>query len=216
MNRRKLLLDMHRSMLASLGPSHWWPGDTPFEVAVGAVLTQNTNWKNVERAIANVKAKGPFTAEALLAMPQADLEQCLRPAGYFRLKTKRLRNFLEFLETAAGLEIEALAGRDLPSLRGQLLAIKGIGPETADSILLYALGYPVFVIDAYTFRILSRHALVPEEASYDELQALFMDALPLEPALFNEYHALLVRVAKGWCAKGSPRCADCPLKPFLP
>jgi endonuclease-3 related protein len=214
--RRDRLLAMYRAMLAGLGPSRWWPGDTPFEVAVGAVLTQNTNWTNVERAIANLKAAGPFTCEALLAMPVPELEERLRPAGYFRLKTRRLRNFLEFLRDAAGHRIEALAERDLPSLREALLAVKGVGPETADSILLYALGRPVFVIDAYTFRILSRHGLVPEEAGYHELQDLFMDVLPSDAALFNEYHALLVRVAKAWCAKAAPRCAGCPLNPFLP
>lgn len=216
MKRLNLLLNIHHAMLATLGPSNWWPGETPFEVAVGAILTQNTNWGNVEKAIANLKNEGALEPKTLYRLPRERLEECLRPAGYFRLKATRLRNFLEFLKDEAGLSMEALVGRDLPGLRERLLAVKGIGPETADSILLYALDAPVFVIDAYTQRIFSRHGLLPEDSDYHEIQSLFMDALPRDAALFNEYHALIVRTAKQWCVKKTPRCdGGCPLAPFL-
>lgn len=214
-NRLNRLLNLYHAMLATLGPSNWWPGDTPFEVAVGAILTQNTNWGNVEKAIANLKREAALEPRALYRLPQDRLEECLRPAGYFRLKSVRLRHFLEFLKQEAGLSMEALADRDHRDLRPKLLAVKGIGPETADSILLYALNAPTFVVDTYTHRIFSRHGLVPEECDYHELQALFMDVLPEDAALFNEYHALIVRTAKSWCAKKTPRCGGCPLQPFL-
>ncbi|MCM0754328.1 endonuclease III domain-containing protein [Desulfovibrio aminophilus] len=203
-------------MLAALGPSNWWPGETPFEVAVGAILTQNTNWVNVEKAIANLKNEGALEPKALSRLSQERLEECLRPAGYFRLKAVRLRNFLDFLKREAGLSMEALAQREHAGLRERLLTVKGIGPETADSILLYALNAPVFVVDAYTQRIFSRHGLIPEESCYHDIQALFMDALPRDVALYNEYHALIVRTAKQWCVKKTPRCeGGCPLASFL-
>lgn len=215
MKRRNLLLNMQHAMLAALGPSQWWPGDTPFEVAVGAILTQNTNWGNVEKAIANLKREKALEPKALARLPRERLEECLRPAGYFRLKAQRLTHFLDFLKAEAGLSMEALAKREPGALREKLLGVKGIGPETADSILLYAVGAPVFVVDAYTQRICSRHGLIPEETGYHELQSLFMDALPRDTALYNEYHALIVRTAKQWCLKKAPRCQGCPLEPFL-
>lgn len=169
----------------------------------------------MEKAIANLKRENALEPKALARLPQERLEECLRPAGYFRLKAQRLIHFLDFLKAEAGLSMEALARRDPAVLRGKLLAVKGIGPETADSILLYALGAPVFVVDAYTQRIFSRHGLSPEETDYHELQALFMDALPRDTALYNEYHALIVRTAKQWCLKKTPHCQGCPLEPFL-
>lgn len=215
MNRRSLLYAMYDAMLEALGPSHWWPGETPFEVAVGAILTQNTNWGNAARAIANLRAAGALTPAALAALPDSRLAELIRPAGYFRLKAARLKNFLRFLRDEAGLSMAALDGKNLVSLRPKLLEVKGVGPETADSILLYALGLPSFVADAYTRRILSRHGMLPDDAGYDEMRDLFLGALDSDSALFNEYHALLVRVGKDFCRPKAPRCAACPLAPFL-
>lgn len=216
MRRQLLFLKMFHAMLDALGPSRWWPAETPFEVAVGAVLTQNTNWGNVAKAMTALKAAGPFTARGLLTLPEAELAERIRPAGYFRLKAKRLRNLLSMLVVEADGDITKLAGRDLDTVRGLFLSVSGVGPETADSILLYALGYPSFVVDAYTARICQRHALAPEDADYHALRELFMDALPEDVALYNELHALLVRVGNGWCRPRAPKCETCPLAPFLP
>ena len=215
MNRQSLLMNLFQAMLDTLGPSRWWPGDTPFEVAVGAVLTQTASWANVEMAIANLKTAGVFEPKLLHDLPDARLAELIRPSGYFRLKAGRLKNLLGFLKAECGYDITALAGRDLPGMREKFLTVRGIGPETADSILLYALDYPTFVVDAYTRRLLTRHGLIPEEAAYDEMREFFMDVLDPDPRLFNEYHALIVRTGKTWCKKASGRCADCPLKRFL-
>jgi endonuclease-3 related protein len=214
MKRGPRLLALHRAMLEALGPSHWWPGESPFEVMVGAILTQNTSWANVAKAIATLRAADLLDPERLDAVPVDELAELIRPAGYFRLKAGRLKHFLGFLRES-GYDLPALAARDTAALREDLLAVTGIGPETADSILLYALGHPVFVVDAYTRRIASRHGLVPEDIDYHELQSFFADALPPDAALFNEYHALLVRVGHGYCRKSKPDCAACPLQPFL-
>lgn len=203
-------------MLEALGPSGWWPADSAFEMAVGAILTQNTNWANVARAIDNLKAAGRFSAEALYALPVEELAELIRPAGYFRVKAARLRNLLALIVHELGGDITALADGGLDAARERLLAVKGVGPETADSILLYGLSLPSFVVDAYTARICNRHALAPEDAGYEELRELFMDALPEDTALYNEFHALLVRVGNGWCRPRAPRCDSCPLGPFLP
>jgi endonuclease-3 related protein len=213
---------MHAAMLAALGPSHWWPGDSPFEIAVGAVLTQNTNWGNVERAIANLKTADVLNPAAMLALEEGRLAELIRPAGYFNVKARRLRNFLTLLEAEAeaaeadlsATDLAMLVGQAPDELRDKLLAVKGIGPETADSILCYALDLPYFVVDAYTARLAGRHGLTPEDVSYDELQETFADAL--DPADYNEGHALIVRIGKGWCRPKNPRCATCPLEPFLP
>lgn len=206
---------LYDAMLASLGPSHWWPGDTPFEVAVGAVLTQNTNWKNVEKAIANIKAADCLEPHKLYDLDVETLAELIRPAGYYNIKAKRLRNLLAFLEDEADLKMENLLSQSLQELRPKLIAVNGIGPETADSILLYALGYPTFVVDAYTFRIMQRHGLAWEGMDYHELQALFMDVLPPDVALYNEYHALIVRIGNSWCKKKAGLCESCPLQPLL-
>lgn len=206
------LLEMYRRLVQHLGPQQWWPAETPFEVMVGAVLTQNTNWRNVERAIANVKARAPFTPHALYALPPAELASLIRPAGYFNIKTKRLRHFLEFFLTSYHGEVEQMRAQPLESLRAELLRVSGIGPETADSILLYALGKLTFVVDAYTHRILRRHYLSPVETTYDELQSLFHEHLPAEVVHFNEYHAVIVAAGKRWCRKTRPDCAHCPLR----
>lgn len=226
MSRASRLMDMYRVMLDALGPSGWWPGETAFEVAVGAILTQNTNWANVEKAIRNLRLAGLLSPAAMLDISEAALAEAIRPAGYFRLKANRLANLLRFLRAeaeergngAADLEdpdLPMLRGRDAIELRERLLSVRGIGPETADSILLYALGLPVFVVDAYTARIALRHGLASEEDGYHELQDIFASALPEDAALFNEYHALLVRVGHHWCRKREPKCLECPLRPFL-
>ena len=206
---------MFEAMLESLGPSHWWPGDTPFEIAVGAILTQNTNWQNVEKAIANLKDADLLSPEAMYGLPPGELAELIRPAGYFNIKAKRLRNFLGFLGEEAGFDIESLKEFTLEELRPKVLGINGVGPETADSILLYALEFPTFVVDAYTYRMMLRHGLAWDDMDYHELQGLFMDALPEDVALYNEYHALIVRVGKDWCKKKAGLCDSCPLKPFL-
>jgi endonuclease-3 related protein len=204
------LLNIYNILLDHFGPQHWWPGDTPFEVMVGAVLTQNTNWTNVSRAIDNLKEAGLLTPGALAALPEEILAQHIRPAGYFNLKAGRLHNLLALITEYEG-GLDGLFAEDTASLRTLLLSVRGIGPETADSILLYAAERPVFVVDAYTHRILSRHALIAEEADYYEIQETFLDELPEDTALFNEYHALLVRLGKEFCKKSTPRCPDCPL-----
>lgn len=207
---------LYESFAQALGPSRWWPGETPFEVAVGAILTQNTNWKNVERAIANLKEAGAMTESGLRALPAERLEELIRPAGYFRIKTKRLTDFLDFLDQESGLNIETLAHQNLHDLRPKLLSVRGIGPETADSILCYALGKPVFVVDAYTFRMFGRHGLIPEQTDYHEVQEIIQDALPQSVQDYNELHALIVRASKEWCSKSNPKCAACPGRALLP
>lgn len=207
---------LYRAFAAALGPSHWWPGETPFEVAVGAILTQNTNWQNVERAIANLKAAGGLTGPGLRALAPAQIEALIQPAGYYRVKTARLLNFLDYLEREAGLDMEMLARQSLQDLRPGLLSVRGIGPETADSILCYALEKPSFVVDAYTVRMFARHALIPEETDYHEVQGIITDALPATVQDYNEFHALIVRAGKEWCAKSRPRCAQCPARHLLP
>lgn len=212
MARPQPLLTIYQRLFDHFGPQHWWPGETPFEVMVGAVLTQNTAWTNVEKAITNLKGQGLLSFPALAALPHADLAALIRPCGYFNLKANRLHNLLVLIDNQAGGDLERFFQTPLPELRRLLLAVKGIGPETADSILLYAAAKPAFVVDAYTHRILSRHGLVAEDgADYHEMQELFLADLPHEVALFNEYHALIVRVGKEFCRKSQPRCAACPL-----
>jgi len=214
--RAETIRGLYGTLAGALGPSRWWPGDTPFEVAVGAILTQNTNWQNVEKAIANLKAAGALTVQGLAALPAAKVEELIRPAGYFRVKTRRLADFLAFLEQEGASAIEDLAVQDLDTLRPKLLKVRGIGPETADSILLYALGKPSFVVDAYTVRLFSRHGLIPEDTHYHEVQEIIQDALPREVSDYNEFHALIVRTAKQWCRKTKPLCATCPARQLLP
>jgi len=209
---REQLLEIYRILLDSFGPQHWWPGETPFEIAVGAILTQNTSWTNVEKAIANLKNAGCLDAARLHALEMADLEKLIRPAGYFRVKAKRLRNFIDWLCDNYGGDLQNLEGIGTARLREELLGISGIGPETADSILLYALDRPIFVVDAYTARVMVRHGLISSEGlDYHQLQDLFMSNLEPDVAFLNEYHALLVRLGKDYC-KPTPRCSVCPLE----
>ena len=210
------ILGLYQAFSGSLGPSRWWPGETPFEVAVGAILTQNTNWGNVERAIANLKDAGGLSVSGLRALSPERLEDLIRPAGYFRIKAARLRNFLAFLDERGVADLEELADADLDSLREGLLSVRGIGPETADCILLYALGKPIFVVDAYTVRMFGRHGLIPEVTDYAEVQDIAQTALPREAQDYNEFHALIVRAGKQWCRKSRPDCAGCPARTLLP
>lgn len=205
------LQELYQRLLEVLGPQGWWPGETPFEVAVGAILTQNTNWNNVAIAIAKLKEQEVLEPEALHNLPEAELARLIRPAGYYNIKARRLKHFLEFLANHYQNSMEKMAADTLERLRPALLSVKGIGPETADSILLYALSKPTFVIDAYTFRILSRHSLIPETYAYEELRQLFMDHVPGEVLLYQEYHALLVRLGKVWC-RPKPQCDACPVQ----
>ncbi|MEW6427421.1 MAG: endonuclease III domain-containing protein [Thermodesulfobacteriota bacterium] len=205
------LTDIYTTLFAHFGPQHWWPGDTPIEITVGAILTQNTAWTNVERAIANLRDAGLLDFASLLALPTGELAQYIRPAGYYNLKAKRLHNLLAMV-AARHADLDGFLSQDTESLRQALLAVNGIGPETADSIALYAAGKPLFVVDAYTHRILHRHGLAEEEADYHSLQERFMTELPPDPQLYNEYHALIVRLGKEYCRKSSPRCTGCPLE----
>jgi len=209
------LLAIYHTLLSIFGEQGWWPADTPFEVMVGAVLTQNTSWRNVERAIENLKGEGVLTPQGLRGIDGARLAQLIRPAGYYNVKAKRLKSLIAFLDTEYEGDLTRMFSEPLERLREKILAVKGIGPETADSILLYAGGKPIFVIDAYTRRILSRHALITDGASYGDIQDLFMRRLPSDVSLYKEYHALLVRLAKTFC-KTTPHCVECPLEEGWP
>ncbi len=209
---RETLMEVFERLYSHYGPQGWWPGETPFEVIVGAILTQNTAWSNVEKAISNLKKDGPLTPEALFRMDETELAMRIRPSGYYNVKARRLKDFVRFLFENYGGKIEEMFNEDPRILRERLLRIRGIGPETADSILLYGGNIPVFVVDTYTYRVFNRHGLLPEEISYEECQKMFMENLPKDAGLFNEYHALIVRVAKEFCKKGKPLCRGCPLE----
>lgn len=197
-------------LFAHYGPRHWWPAETPFEVCVGAILTQNTNWGNVEKAIANLKREGLLSAEALREIPVARLAEVIRPAGFFNVKSARLKAFVAWLYERHDGDLKRMFAGEWQKLREELLTVKGIGRETCDSILLYAGGKPSFVVDAYTTRLFSHLGLIRESADYEEVRALFMDNLPADPQLFNEYHALIVQHGKEHCRK-KPLCAGCGL-----
>ncbi len=204
-------MEIYNRLFNTFGPQHWWPGETPFEVMIGAILTQNTNWKNVERAIRNLKDAGVFTPEELFSLSHQRLASLIRSSGYFNQKANKLRNFLKYFIEKYNASVETMKNNEIRALREELLEVKGIGKETTDSILLYALEKPIFVVDAYTYRVLSRHNIIPEDATYDEIQELFMDNLDHDVKLFNEYHALFVRVGKEFCRR-KPDCENCPLK----
>jgi endonuclease-3 related protein len=203
-------------LLSAFGPQHWWPGDSPVEIMVGTVLVQNTAWRNVERAIENLRAAGVMEPHALYALPPAELAELIRPAGYYQVKAKRLRNLLKFIVEEFDGSLDAMFATSYSTLRERLLSISGIGPETADAILLYAGGLPTFVVDTYTHRVLARHGWIGYEADYDEIKDCFETVLPADAPLFNEFHALLVRVGKDHCKRTAPRCEACPLLEFLP
>lgn len=209
------LADAYRRLAAAYGPQHWWPAETPFEVIVGAVLTQNTSWKNVALAINNLRDARLLEPRALYRVEETQLQELIRPAGYYRLKATRLRNVLRLIVDEFDASVERLFALPIDELRTRLLEVNGVGPETADSIVLYAAEKPRFVVDAYTRRVLERHGWLDARASYDEVQALFESNLPQEATLFNEYHALIVEVGKQHC-RTKPQCEGCPLQPMLP
>ncbi len=209
------LRDVFDRLLAAYGPQGWWPGESPFEVIVGAVLTQNTSWKNVEKAIANLRDSGVLSPQRLSALRHEELAELIQPAGYYRLKARRLMNLLNLLMTAYDGSLEAMFEADMSELREQLLSVNGIGPETADSILLYAAEIPTFVVDTYTARVLKRHAWIEAEADYHTIEDHFESHLEKDAALFNEFHALLVRVGNQHCRR-QPKCEGCPLECMLP
>ena len=197
---------VYQSLFKHYGPQHWWPADTPFEVMVGAVLTQNTAWSNVERAIVNLKENDCLSAERIIAVPENKLAAWLRPSGYFNIKAKRLRNICRWYIEAG--EYDAVKRMDTGQLRKALLSVNGVGPETADDILLYAFKRPVFVIDAYTRRMFSRLGMIEKDAGYEHLRATFEESLTKDVKMFNEYHALIVIHAKEVCKK-APLCSMC-------
>ena len=200
----------------ALGPQRWWPGETPFEVCVGAILTQNTAWTNVERAIANIRAARAMDPHLIYRMPIRRLARLIRPAGYFNVKARRLKSFVSFLLNRFGGQVERIRDTSPDEARKALLSVNGVGPETADSILLYAAGIPIFVCDAYTRRILHRHGLSAHDAEYHTLQDLFHRTFPARnPRLYNEFHALIVAIGKDFCRPRDPRCDGCPLGSLL-
>jgi len=209
---RNILIDTYNHLLSAYGSQSWWPADTPFEVMVGAILTQNTAWSNVESAIAGLKDVCSMDPESILSLPPEFLQEAIRPSGYFRQKAERLRTLCDFLIKGYQGVLSLTQGTSIQELRRQFLALKGIGPETADSILLYALERPVFVVDAYTRRLFSRLGLCPDRGRYVDLQALFMKNLDPDTEMFNEYHALIVNHAKERCMKREPICGKCVLR----
>jgi len=207
-------MKIYRTLRQAFGHRGWWPGETPFEVMVGAVLTQRTNWGNVEKAIANLRDAGLMAPDALARTEPERLQALVRPAGYYRQKTARLLRLVTWLMDRAGGDIEALREVPTDELRAELLALSGIGPETADSILLYAFGRATFVVDAYTKRIMARHELIDSACTYDELKDFFESNLPADVELFKDYHAQLVELGKRYC-RTVPLCGTCPLHPLL-
>ncbi len=206
---------IYHKLLNHHGARHWWPAETPFEVIVGAILTQNTNWSNVEKAIANLRRANALTLNAILHLDREKLEQLIRPSGFFRQKAERLQLFCHHIERHHHGSLDHLFDQDLEPLRKELLQLKGIGPETADSILLYAGQRPTFVVDAYTNRLFQRLGILTGKEKYDEIRTLFMENLPRRTSLYNEYHALIVLHCKEFCRK-TPRCRGCPCADICP
>ena len=211
-----MLRQYYDALFAAHGPQRWWPGRSRFEVIVGAILTQNTAWTNVEKAIGNLRREGLLTPAAMRCAPVGRVARLIRSSGYFRQKAKKLKAFVQFLDGEYGGSLSRMFRAPTAVLREQLLEVHGIGPETADSILLYAGEHPVFVVDAYTRRILERHGLAHPNHTYEDLQQLFEKDLAAEAPLFNEFHALLVRTGKDFCRTRAAHCTECPLKAFLP
>ncbi len=202
---------IYELLFERFGKQFWWPGDTKDEIIVGAILTQNTSWQNVEKAIANLKRTSIMSLEKLHDLPQDELAELIRPAGYYNIKAKRLKNFFNWLYEQHNGSLDEIESMHTDNLREELLSINGIGRETADSILLYALDKPVFVVDAYTYRIATRHHLIEPECDYEQLRSLFEDNLETDINVFNEYHALLVHTGKEYC-RPKARCKGCPLE----
>jgi endonuclease-3 related protein len=208
------LLRLHVALLRRFGPQRWWPGRSAYEIAVGAILTQNTAWTNAARVIAALRERRLLDPRRLMALSEAELAEVIRPEGTYRLKTRRLRHFTAWLIERFGGRFRGLRRAPLVPLRAEMLAIPGLGPETVDAILLYAAGRPVAVADAYTRRVLARHRLIPADADYETTRAFLEAHLPSDPALFNELHALIVAAGKAFC-RTTPYCAECPLRADL-
>ena len=209
------LADVYERLRRHRGPAGWWPAETPFEVCVGAILVQNTAWPNVEKALCSLRAAGRLSYEGLAGLGQEELAALIRPSGCYNVKAKRLAAFVDFLGREYGGRVEAMAVLDPRVLREQLLAVRGVGRETADSIALYAAGLPLFVIDAYTRRVFGRLGMIRGDEDYDELQRRFMDELPEDAGMFNDYHAQIVNLAKDIC-RPRPHCDRCPLDSICP
>ncbi|MBM3157227.1 MAG: hypothetical protein FJ004_08070 [Chloroflexi bacterium] len=209
------LNEIYQALFANYGPQHWWPGDTPFEIIVGAILTQSAAWGNVEKAISNLKKAGALNSVSLRKLELDKIAELIYPSGYYNAKAMKLRAFVEYLGAVHHDSLDKLFSLDISTLRCELLDIHGIGPETADSIILYAARKPIFVIDAYTRRIISRLGLHPVSEDYSSYQALFMENLPADEKMFNEYHALFVRHGKEVCKK-KPLCSNCCLRQLCP
>jgi len=207
----KYLLTIYETLDRYFGDLCWWPGETPFEIIVGAILTQNTSWENVKIAISKLKSKGFLYPEKLIDIEDGILAGLIKSSGYYNVKTKRLKAFLQFLRREYALNLEKMFEENLWTLRAKMLDVNGIGEETADSILLYAGNKPIFVVDLYTRRILQRHEIIDGGLSYGEIQKLFMNSIPNSVRLFNQYHALFVNTGKHFCRK-APRCEGCPLE----
>jgi endonuclease-3 related protein len=205
------LMEMYRAAYERFGHQKWWPGQTKLEICVGAVLTQNTSWANVEKAIADLRSAGVMSIAALHALGQEQLAELIRPAGYYNVKAKRLKNLIAGVHNGYGDDLDAFLDRPVQALRETLLSINGIGRETADAIILYAAGKPTFVVDAYTFRILLRHYLIDEQADYEAVKELLESNLPSDVELYNDFHAQFVAVGKHYC-KPTARCEGCPLE----
>ncbi len=211
--KKNTVMKMYDAMLAAAGPRHWWPAETPFEVCVGAILTQNTAWSNVCRAIDNLRATDALSLARLHAMPVETLASLIVPAGYYNVKARRLRNFTQMVHDDFGGNLESLLALDMLPMRDKLLSVNGIGRETADCMILYAAGKPVFVVDAYTRRIGSRHGLFAPDADYETMREYFTRSVPRDVAVYNEYHALIVFTGHHWCRR-TPVCEGCPLTAF--
>jgi len=207
---KQKLLSVFNILSQHFGPQNWWPGETPFEVMVGAILTQNTNWSNVEKAIINLKKDQALDPLKIKSMRTSRLAALIKPSGFFNIKAQRLKTFIAFLFEEYNGDLKKMAREESEVLRRKVLSVKGIGPETADSILLYALNKPVFVVDAYTKRVFSRHGVCSAKDDYHDVQGIFASRLPADVKLFNEYHALIVILAKQFC-RTKPLCKECPL-----
>jgi endonuclease III related protein len=211
-----VLHDYYDALFSAHGTQNWWPAQTRFEVIVGAILTQNTSWTNVERAIVALRRERLLSMRGLEEVPEGTLAELIRSSGYFRQKARKLKAFIHFLRANYQGSLAKMFRVPTAALREQLLSVHGIGPETADSILLYAGNHTVFVVDAYTRRLLQRHGHAHERDTYEQIRDLFQRSLPADAGLFNEYHALIVHTGKHFCRTKNPRCSECALHPFLP
>lgn len=212
MMHNNIFTEAYEKLIDHFGPQGWWPGESPIEIIVGAILTQNTKWSNVTLAINNLRNADVLNYEALKLLSVDEIASFIRPSGYYNLKAKRLRNLLTMIDEVYSGELDLFLEDPLEVSREHLLSVKGIGPETADCILLYACEQPSFVVDMYTYRVFSRHQLIDEETDYESIQDLFVSHLSEDVQLFNEYHALIVRVAATYCKKTNPLCDECPLQ----